>query len=577
MLVLGIHEGHNSSACLLKDGQVVSYLQEERLSRIKNKTGFPVLAIKRILKDANINVLKLDAIAFAGISRVYSFSDENRTNSNYSKETWAKLIISCLKQRLYFFIRKTRWYKNRKKKKNLKERLGFFKKNIGLPSATCFVDFFDHHLSHAASAFYLSGFHSSGEDTLILTLDGAGDGLCATVNVGRQTQINRIAETEAGNSIGNLYSAVTKMLGFNRLEHEYKLMGMAPYSSKKYSDECKSIFMKYLTVTGLTFKRLVFEPTDHLCNRLFKDFKYKRFDSICGGLQSATEQLVIEWVKNALSHTGIKKVVLGGGVFMNVKVNKAISELDIKNLFVMPSCGDESNACGAAFLALNALDKENLLKINSADNIYWGTFYSDDEILSQLNKVGNNIKFSLSENIEDKVAELLSDGQIVARFKGRMEFGARALGNRSILANPSNKDSVRIINHMIKKRDFWMPFAPLMIKEDSDKYICNEKKIDSPFMMLCFDTKSNRAEIMAAVHNADFTARAQIVTRKSNPDLYDLVASFKAKTGLSVVLNTSFNLHGYPLVESPSDAIDVFNNSGLRYLALGNYLVSKNA
>jgi carbamoyltransferase len=575
MKILGIHDGHNSSACLLVDGKIQYCLQEERLTGIKNYAGFPAQSVRAILKAANINLADIDIIAFGSkelgtqCSRddlIKGYKAQKRFSYRRARNYTCHTLLSLFKR--------TKTYSIFKKARN-QHRIRFLNE-IGNYSFSK-VQFLDHHLCHAASAYYGSPF--ANEKVLVLTCDGSGDGTCAAVYIGDQGKLTRIARTPTGNSMGDIYSRVTLMLGFVPLEHEYKLMGMAPYAGQQGTDTCAGIFGKYLTVDkeNLCFRRNISEPTQYIGDRLTKDCKYQRIDWICGGLQKTTEDLLVEWVTAAVSKTHLRKVALAGGVFMNVKANKAISQIpQIDDLFIFPSCSDESLSIGAAFYAYacNAEQTNSPVNIKPLRDVYWG-FDIDDRQTQALLKNRDNINYKYVSNPSAVVAELLSRGQIVAVCHGRMEFGARALGNRSILADPANLDCVRVINMMIKKRDFWMPFAPVMTRRRSNQYIINPKGIDSPHMMMSYDTTEKYPDMIACCQQADMTARAQIIDHDYNPTYYAILKEFEKITGRAVILNTSFNLHGYPMVNDAQQALWVFENSGLRYLLLGNYLVSK--
>jgi len=253
---------------------------------------------------------------------------------------------------------------------------------------------------------------------------------------------------------------------------------------------------------------------------------------------------------------------------------------EIESLFIFPSCGDESNSTGAAYqiYAEEKLKKGEPIDINPLENIYFGPEFKDKEIEIVLKNNDNNngvYKYEKKDDIEKEVAHLLNKEEIVARFKGKMEFGARALGNRSILADPINIEVVKTINDIIKNRDFWMPFAPSILKERTDEYLVNHKQIDSPYMIICFDSTEKVKELKAACHPYDNTIRPQVVYKDWNPDYYRLIKEFEKLTGRGAILNTSFNLHGHPIVCSPKDALEVFKKSGLEYMAMGNFLVRK--
>ena len=369
-------------------------------------------------------------------------------------------------------------------------------------------------------------------------------------------------------------------MGFTPWEHEYKLMGMAPYANEKYGKKIKNIYKNYLDLdveNPLNFKRKIFKDTNHIVRRLEKDLKRQRFDNICFGLQDFTEELLIKWVKGCVKKTGIGDILCGGGVFMNVKANKAISEIpEVKSISAFPSCGDESNSLGAAWSAY--YEKTGDSNFYGIKDYYLGPLFINEKAEKIIKKYAfkNNFNYKNFDNINEKIAELLSEGKIVARCSGRMEFGARALGNRSILADPSNQKIVNIINKMIKCRDFWMPFAPVVLKEKSHLYIKNPKNISSPYMMMAFDSTDKRDEFISAIQTADNSARAQILEKGQNPDLEEILDNFEKRTGRAILLNTSFNLHGNPIVFGPVEAIETFLNSGLEYLVINNFLLTKN-
>jgi carbamoyltransferase len=306
-------------------------------------------------------------------------------------------------------------------------------------------------------------------------------------------------------------------------------------------------------------------------------FEGKRFDWIAGGLQRFTETVLTQWVRNCIRATGIGRIVLGGGIFMNVKANKLIMELpEVTDLFVYPSCGDETNAMGAAYCVY--AQKAGFAGIKPLREVYFGPRHANEEVERALRayRFQSAVKFTKLPNIERSIAELLAAGQVVARHCGREEFGARALGNRSILANPKDTHSIRVINEAIKSRDFWMPFAASILAERASDYVVNPKSIKSPYMILTFDTTDRFPDIAAGTHPYDHTVRPQIVEQSWNPRYHSLIKEFADITGVGGVLNTSFNLHGFPIASSPADSLDVFDRSGLRNLAIEDWLVQKN-
>ncbi len=562
---MGIHDGHNASVCLIEDGKIRFAIQEERLAYQKNQGGFPAKSIEFMLKYLNLAVSDIDAVAMASTHTSLEFE----TGEYYSKHTksgWRKSLENAAKKTPFYSVYKENRRQERLKK--LKQARFDTKK----------VHFVGHHLCHAATAYFGSNYPRS-EKILVLTNDGAGDGLCATVSMGINGRLERVAEVKSVHSLAGIYCMVTKMLGFKPLEHEYKLMGMAPYCSGKGTLLGYEIFKDLINISPLN--PLIFERSpeakDKLMPLLRERFKFQRFDNICAGLQKFTEDVLVQWISNCVKHTGISKVALAGGIFMNVKANKKIMELpEVQDLFIFPSCGDETVAIGAAYHIYNQF-RVNLPEIEPLRHFYLGDDFSDQEVLEQIQKYQQEFPFKYKKvkNIEKEIAKLLANKKVVARCKGRMEFGARALGNRSILADPSDLQCLREINLMVKKRDFWMPFAPVMLKERVEDYIINPKKIAAPYMILSFDTTSKYGELIAAVHQADLTARPQLITKKMNADYYAVLKEFEKITGRGVLLNTSFNLHGYPIVRGPKEALEVFCDSGLKYLAVGNYLLEK--
>lgn len=572
MKILGIHDGHGASVCLLEDGVIKYVIQEERLTNVKNKSGFPFKSIERILEISGLTINDIDYVAMASKHMVTRPDNRDELFKLYKKS-------ASYRGKVDQFLMQTPIYSVYKKFKR-KERLENLKK-IGIKENK--VIFIDHHLCHASAAYFGSPWWKD-EPVLVLTCDGAGDGVCSRVYVGESGKLNKIAETPRGNSIGHIYEWVTFMMGFVPGEHEYKIMGLAPYASKDGTDKTYKIFDKYLKLDreGLTFKRGIREPTHLMYSRLRRELEFLRFDWIAGGLQKKTEEILVEWVRSCIKKTGIYKVALGGGVFMNVKANKRIMKRpEVESLFVFPSCGDESLSIGAAFCLYSqkCLESGEIPNIPPLKDIYFGDSFSDAEVEAVIKEHRNIFQFEYEyvDDIEKRIAELLAEGKIVARCKGRMEYGARALGNRSILADSSDPKCVKTINAMIKNRDFWMPFAPVILKERERDYIINPKNIPAPYMIMAFDTTDKREDFIAAIHQADLTARPQIIEKEWNPEFYKILKEFEKLTGRGVLLNTSFNLHGYPIVHGPREAMWTFKNSGLEYLALGNYLLHKRA
>ena len=568
MIILGIHDGHNAAAAVVQDGRLVAALQEERLTRDKNQPGFPRNAVKTILEMRRLVPSDVDYIAMGGYETAFPGGEAN-LRAYSASSTWPENVKRLAKKT---FIRQVVRSQRMKRRMDEAVRAGFGEDQ---------VVFVEHHTAHAAGAYY--GLANYDDDILVLTCDGYGDGLCATVSIGRAGRLQRLFEIPESESIGCIYSKVTFLLGMKPLEHEYKLMGLAPYAPEYGVDRAYGKLRRLMDFDGphgLTWSRRNGCPETYYSYEFFRNLlERQRFDWICGGLQKFTEEMLVTWVKNCIAHTGIHKLALSGGVFMNVKANKLIAELpEVESLFVVPSCGDESNSIGAAY-SIYSQETGNPKMIEGIGPLYLGPDYDRSAIENVLAAFENRLAFTYEYledgQMEERVASLLAEGQIVARFNSAVEFGARALGNRSILADASSMSVVKTINEMIKNRDFWMPFAPSMLQERADDYIVNPKQIEAPYMILAFDTTDKIGDLVAAVHPYDLTARPQVVTKGFNPSYHRLLKAFEQITGRGVVLNTSFNLHGFPIVCSPEDAMHVFENSGLGYMALGDFLVQK--
>ena len=421
------------------------------------------------------------------------------------------------------------------------------------------------------------------EKTLIFTLDGESeDGLCASVNIFDGENLTTVSQSTKLASIGYLYSNATLYLGMRPGQHEFKVMGLAPYAKQIEVDELyNKSFKELIWIKNNLEIKSKFDMV-HADQFFLKEMKYHRFDVIAGAVQKLVEEKTCNWITKAIERYGIKNISLAGGVFMNVKANMKIAQLkNVKNLFVMPSAGDESSCIGNCFYGYWLYCKKNNVKFEPKpiEDLFLGPEY-DDEYVQNLIKTGKlDGVYSITKpkNINLEIAKLLAKNKIVARCTGKSEWGARTLGNRSILANASNKETIRVLNESIKGRDFWMPFTPSILDTFEKKYIKNPKKIFAPYMCITFESVEENAkkDLIAAIHPYDFTIRPQIVTKKHNKDYYEILLNFSKLTGIGGILNTSFNLHGEPNVLTPGDALKTFENSGLKYLTMGGYLFEK--
>ena len=562
MIVLGIHDGHNAGAALIKDGVVLAAISEERLVNIKNFFGPPLLSIKEVYRIAGIDPTATDLIAVGCLVRVGPpYADINWLGRLQVK--LAPYLHSHLFARVYVKI--LHLYRETKNLKSLFNEL-----EIGTKP----VIFVEHHLTHAATAYYQRPWADSA---VILTLDGSGDGLSATVSVGEGLKIKRIAETTFYDSLSNnLFSEITGYLGMKRWEHEYKLMGLAPYGR---DDGLITELKKIISVNPqkpLEFKNTFNAYLYNVTAKLSKVLVGRRFDNIAWATQKYFEELVCQWVGNAISFTGINNVVAAGGSFLNVKANKVIREMPkLKKFFIYPAADDGGTPVGAALDTYVKFCSDKKIKPDIAPlkDLYYGAEYSDSTIENALIKSKWKKKTTfLPGKIERNIARLLAQGKIVARFSGRDEWGPRALGNRSILADPRNLKVVHKLNFAIKERDFWMPFAASILEPDAKYYLKNYHP--SRYMIEAFDTTPKSDDIVAAIHPYDRTCRPQTVN-SWNPGYAKIIHEFKKITGVPVLLNTSFNLHGFPMVGSIEAAISAFANSGLDVLAAGNWIIEK--
>lgn len=583
MYILGIHDGHNASAILLRDGRVVAGVQEERPRGVKNAMGMPKAAIQDVLEQAAITPAHVDLVALSGLHSGEYIDVDQCSNPSEQIVKWHKakydqrpfnlkrLIRPLVPQSVFELVKGNGI---RERRMDAVTSMGFARERIRLV---------EHHTAHASSAYY--GWGKLDEPVLVLTNDGMGDDICATVSIGENGQLKRIAAVPCGESVAEIYALTTFLMGMVPLEHEYKLMGMAPYASTSRSEKLSQVLSGLIAFdrnSGLTWTRTHGLPPLSLAYHQLEDiFRRQRFDHICGGVQFFVENFLTKWVTNAIAQTGIRKIACSGGIFMNVKANKLLLELEaVEDMFVFPSCGDETNAVGAAYW-VHAQERQRNgqpVDIESLSDLYWGKESSDDEIERAISeyRFSNKVRVETPHDIEFRVAELLASGRVVARCSGRMEFGARALGNRSILANPADSNVVKIINEMIKQRDFWMPFAPSVNAERTRDYIRKPKDIPAPYMTFCFDSVPEKVSVFAAgVHPYDGTARPQEVTAEQNPRYHRLIQYFGELTREEIILNTSFNLHGFPVVYTPQQALKTLDQSGLEHLAIGNFLISK--
>ena len=572
MTILGISDSHNASAALLgPDGQLRA-LQEERPTRIKNFFDVPERSIAWLLAEAGLRPCDIEEVAIANLAP-FAKVDRGMMLQHFGAN--GRLIArtkNMLRQipAVESAVDKLVFSRRRAERVRRFTALGFEPEQLRN---------YEHHLCHAATTYFGGGI--GGEPTLVITCDGAGDGLCATVSIGRNGELERLYSVHLSHSFGVLYAVVTYMMGMVPLEHEYKIMGMAPYSSpvlaERMRDRLLDLFVWDPEGAPVWARRPGVPHTANIHPVLAELFRLQRFDAVMGGVQLFTETMLCELVRRAIARTGLHRVAASGGVFMNVKANKAVLEMpEVEQLFVFPSCGDETNAIGAAYLAQAA--RHGAASVRPLASLYLGPEWDEASIEAALKPLAasGSIAIERPENINAAVVECLVAGEVVARFAGREEFGARSLGNRAIIADPRNPAIIQVINDLVKSRDFWMPFAASILEEWADDYLVNPKRTPAPHMILSFDTTPlGAAQIRAGIHPYDKTCRPQVVNRAENPEYWDLIERFREATGLGALLNTSLNLHGLPLVHRPEDALEVLMKSGLRRLAIGPFLVTR--
>ncbi|MEN8905306.1 MAG: carbamoyltransferase C-terminal domain-containing protein [Clostridiales bacterium] len=570
MYILGITEiGHNPAACLLKDGKLLSFIEEERLSRIKCSPGiYPIKAVQYCLKNANINLKDVKEIVLSW--DVIKYGDQMKTFYSELDEKYKKDPVTKLTERLIFerFCEDKIIYTLKKAFLNLR-----YKTNEIPP-----ISFVGHHLSHAASTFYCSGFKKA----LAFVIDGSGEELCTSVFIGEGLNLKLIDKYEIPNSLGWFYSVITEYLGFSSNNQEGTVMGLAAYGKDDfkirrilekilyYKNDRYKINPEYIFYGEHTYS---FRFTDRLVNELGQPRKKQdvildKHKNIAFIAQDMLESVVKKMISKYIKEYKIKNICLAGGVAMNCKLNGEILKLkNIDNLFVQPASTDAGSCIGATIVKSIGYGYDPRLEMIHA---YWGIEYSNDEIEKSL-KIAK-VNYKKVDNPSLLAAEYISKGKIIGWFQGRLELGARALGNRSILANPSDPNTKDYLNNSIKFREDWRPFSP-SFTEESFKKIFNTNH--NPYFMITAFSAYNYKKIMPSVVHVDGTIRPQSVKKEVNFKYWQLIDEFEKLTSIPAVLNTSFNIKGEPIVSSPEDALRCFFSTGLDALFIGDFLIEK--
>ncbi len=582
---------HDSAATLIKDGVVIAAAQEERFSRKKHDASYPFNAVNYVLKESKISLKNIDYIVFFE-KPFLKFERLLETYLGFAPAGFQSFSISMpiwLREKLF-------------QKKFLFEKLKQHDENFNDLNK---IHFSEHHFSHAASAFYPSPF----EEALVLTLDGVGEWATTTLALGKKNDLKMIKEIHFPHSLGLLYSAFTYYLGFKVNSGEYKVMGLAPYGVPKYKNlifdnliEVKEdgsfrLNMKYFNyATGLTMTNNKFAKLFGQSVRNPKNDKLTEFHmDLAASIQAVTEEIILKLTESISKEYKVENLCLAGGVALNCVANgKILRKKLFKNIWVQPAAGDAGGSLGAA-LAFWYKELGNE-RVNFKDQMYGsylGPSFSDQEIENKLNDLGAKYKKLDEENLINLVSRELSENKTVGWFQGRMEFGPRALGARSILADPRSDKMQKELNLKIKFRESFRPFAPSILREKLNDWF--DINCDSPYMLLVADVKKDKQIEMSkkdhklfginklnvkrsnipAVTHVDYSARIQTVHEETNPKYYKLIKKFYEITNCPVLINTSFNVRGEPIVCSVEDAFNCFMGTNLDILAVGNFILHK--
>jgi len=599
MNILGISAFyHDSAACLIQDGKIVAAAQEERFTRIKHDAAFPINSVKYCLEFSGLTIDDLDAIVFYD-KPFLKFERLLETYLSFAPKGVRSFITAIpvwLKEKM--FLKKLIY-------DSLKEVGEYEKEDVKLL-------FPEHHLSHAASAFYPSKF----EEAAILTIDGVGEWATASICHGKGNEIKILRELKFPHSLGLLYSAFTYFLGFKVNSGEYKLMGLAPYGNPNskllpgYIEKIKSELVDIKSDGSIWLNQKYFDYTTGI--RMVKDKKWeelfgfsRREDEaeleqheadLALAIQIVTEEIVIKMAKEAKKLTGAKAICMAGGVALNCVANgKLLNEGIFEEVYVQPAAGDAGGAVGAALAAQFIYFEQPRVpeQRDAMSGAYLGPEFVDIDIERSLKKFKPSFEVSEDSNLYAKIAEILDEGNVIGWFNGRMEFGPRALGGRSIIADPRRIDMQKKLNLKIKYRESFRPFAPSVLAEYTTDYF--ELESDSPYMLLVQSVKESirkklpsgynemplrdklaveRSEFPAITH-IDFSARIQTVHKETNPEYWNVIEAFRQRTGCAMVVNTSFNVRGEPIVCTPEDAYRCFMNTEMDYLVIGKYVFAK--
>jgi carbamoyltransferase len=573
MILLGLIDSKPSAAAILKDNQIVAAIAEERLCRMKMASGMPRQAIQQVMAEAGISASDIDVVAIA--QRVSVFEPEPIPWNGWFQENQAAKPrrfesisgrLAPIAGRIPLARRAHHQLKDIISRKRLDQIPELLASEYGI---TAPVRFFDHHYCHAASAYYTSNY----DQTLVVTLDGGGDGLSGSVYLGEKGRLKRLSEVDSFNSLGNFYSYITHLCGFKAENHEGKITGLAALGKPVYIDILRQ-FVSYENPGRIKYTVPMYHRSAlrQIARKLPENFDKA---DLAASVQLLLEEIGIDFIRYWLQKTGLRKIAVAGGVFANVKFNQRVHELDeVDHFFVHPAMDDSGLSVGGALAALAEEPGTDPARLNQRlKNVYFGPSYSEEEIKKSIDAFG--FEATYETDITRVIGRLLADGQVVARFTGRMEYGPRALGHRSIIYQTTDRSVNDWLNEHLMRTEF-MPFAPATLVEYADQ--CYEgldgARDAARFMTITFNcTEKMKAQSSGVVH-VDGTARPQIVDQDTAPDFHKILTVYHELTGIPSLINTSFNMHGEPIVCSPEDALRSFSQGKLAYMAMENWLVT---
>jgi carbamoyltransferase len=572
MKILGISDGLTSGTALIENGKLVYAVHEERLIRAKMATGFPRQSISKVLEDTHTKPQEIDAIAVAMVNDFFREKAVPFDGWFVGSQPFVKeMLLSASSQITHVFGARPLLQKSYYEVKSIlgsarRKAIGeLLRHDWGL---TCPIKFIDHHFAHACSAYFTAGMN----EATVITLDGAGDNSSSHVYYAKNGHFRKFWNVDSFNSVGNYYGYITHLCGFKAHKHEGKITGLAGYGKPLYVDILKR-FIAYENGNTVNKGQVFYWAAVKALEKALPS-AFRRED-LAASIQQLLEEIGCAYIQHWVNQTGCANLALAGGVFANVKLNQRIHELgNIKSLFIHPGMGDEGLAVGAAYALSSSLSKTSGTTVDTAQltDVYLGPEFGETEIAQAVSQAG--LEPEHTEHIERRIAALLAQGYVVARFNGRMEYGPRALGNRSILYQATDPTVNNWLNERLERTEF-MPFAPVTMEKFADQAYANLDGAKDParFMTITVNCTDWMRKHCPAVVHLDGTARPQIIDQRTNPSYYKILDEYRNLSGLPTLINTSFNMHEEPIVCSPQDAIRAFLQGRLDYLAIGSFLL----